>query len=146
MPSAYIPPDLRKLIEDDARNRCGYCMTPAAFMPVRFEVEHIIPEYAGGKTVRENLWLSCPSCNRFKGVKVEAVDPDTQIVTPLFNPRTQGWFDHFQWSEDGTRIIGRTTIGRATVEALKLNYPWWIDCRAEWVLRGNFPPNRVMEK
>jgi len=140
MPPAYIAPDLRKVVEDDAQNRCGYCLTPASFMPVRFEVEHIIPDCLDGEAVRDNLWLSCPSCNRFKGIKVEAVDPDTQIVVPLFNPRTQDWFDHFQWSEDSTRIIGRTAIGRATVEALKLNYAWWADCRAEWALRGNFPP------
>jgi hypothetical protein len=109
-------------------------------MPVRFEIEHIIPEKLDGATVRENLWLSCPSCNRFKGFKLDATDPDTMQVVPLFNPRTQNWLEHFLWSEDGTRIIGRTAIGRATVEALKLNHPWWIDCRTEWSLRGNFPP------
>jgi hypothetical protein len=140
MPPSSIAPNLRSLIEEDARNRCGYCLTPASFMPVRFEIEHIIPVSAGGETVRSNLWLSCPSCNRFKGIKVEAVDPETQIVVPLFNPRTQNWFEHFQWSEDATRIIGSTAIGRVTIEALKLNHDWWIECRTEWILRGNFPP------
>lgn len=140
MPPAYIPPSLRQLVEGDARHRCGYCLTPVSFMPVRFEIEHIIPEKLDGATVRENLWLSCPSCNRFKGFKLDATDPDTMQVVPLFNPRTQNWLEHFLWSEDGTRIIGRTAIGRATVEALKLNHPWWIDCRTEWSLRGNFPP------
>ncbi len=111
-------------------------------MPVRFEIEHIIPEKLSGATVRENLWLSCPSCNRFKGFKLDAADPDTMQAVPLFNPRTQNWFEHFLWSEDGTRIIGRTAIGRATVEALKLNHLWWIDCRTEWGLHGNFPPKK----
>ena len=109
-------------------------------MPVQFEIEHMIPKVAGGETARTNLWLSCPSCNRFKGVKVDAIDPETQIVVSLFNPRTQKWFEHFEWSEDGTHIIGRTAIGRATIEALKLNHPWWIECRTEWVLREDFPP------
>lgn len=140
MALARISSTMRKSVESDAKNRCGYCLTPAAFMPVRFEIEHIIPKTAHGKTTRSNLWLSCPSCNRFKGVKVEAVDPETQTIVFLFNPRTQNWFEHFQWSDDGTQVIGRTAIGRGTVEALKLNHSWWIDCRTEWVLRGNFPP------
>jgi hypothetical protein len=72
---------------------------------------------------------------------MEAVDPDTQAIVPLFNPRTQRWFDHFRWSEDGTRVIGRTAIGRATVAALKLNHEWWMQCRYEWVLWGKFPPS-----
>lgn len=138
--SSSLPAALRKLIARDAGNRCGYCLAPASFIPVRFECEHITPESAGGQTSRENLWLSCPSCNRFKGVKVTAFDPDTKISVPLFNPRTHNWFEHFQWSADGTRIIGRTAIGRATVEALRLNHSWWIECRTEWALLGNFPP------
>jgi hypothetical protein len=140
MARVRIPTKLRKLVEGDAKHRCGYCLTPAGFMPVRFEIEHIIPETASGKTTRANLWLSCPSCNRFKGVKVTAVDPETQRVVSLFNPRDQNWFEHFQWSDDGTQVIGRTATGRATVEALKLNHSWWIECRIEWVLRGKFPP------
>jgi len=74
---------------------------------MRFEIEHIIPERVGGKSVRDNLWLSCPTCNRFKGSKIEAVDPDTQTTVPLFNPRTQDWFEHFEWSLDGIHAIIR---------------------------------------
>ena len=140
MASSNVTPSLRKLIEGDSKYRCGYCLIPASFIPVRFEVEHIIPERRGGKTERSNLWLSCPTCNRFKGVKTEAVDPDTQLIAPLFNPRTQNWFEHFEWNDEGTRIDGLTSVGRATVAALKLNHDWWIDCRTDWVLRGNFPP------
>jgi hypothetical protein len=105
---------------EDDEHRCGYCLTPASFMPVRFEMEHIIPERSGGQTVRSNLWLSCPSCNRFKGTKTSSIDPDTQVTVPLSNPRVQHWSDHFEWSSDGARVIGRTAIGRATVAALKL--------------------------
>jgi hypothetical protein len=140
MASSNISSNLRKLIEDDSQHRCGYCLTQASFVPMRFEIEHIIPERAGGKTEPANLYLSCPSCNSFKGIKVEAIDPETLLVSPLFNPRAHNWFEHFRWSGDGTRVIGLTSIGRATIVALKLNHDWWIKCRAEWVLRGNFPP------
>lgn len=41
---------------------------------------------------------------------------------PLFNPRTQGWHDHFQWSVDTPfEIIGKIPCGRATVQRLALN-------------------------
>ncbi|HID65258.1 MAG TPA: HNH endonuclease [Anaerolineae bacterium] len=140
MPPTYIPDELRRQ-EEDAGHRCGYCLTPASFLPVRFEIEHIVPECAGGPTIRDNLWLSCPTCNRFKGTRTEAMDPETQTVVPLFNPRTQRWFEHFRWSEDGIQIIGRTAIGRATVAALRLNHEWWMSCRYEWVLWGKFPPS-----
>lgn len=140
MPPAYSSSELRQQVAEDAGHRCGYCLTPVSFLPVSFEVEHIIPESVGGLTIRENLWLSCPSCNRFKGAKTEAEDPDTQVVVPLFNPRTQIWSEHFRWSDDGTLIVGLTAAGRAAVAALRLNHDWWIPCRMEWALRDDFPP------
>jgi hypothetical protein len=42
-------------------------------------------------------------------------------VVPIFNPRRQSWEAHFRWSPDCRTIIGRTPVGRATVEALALN-------------------------
>jgi hypothetical protein len=33
------------------------------------------------------------------------------------------WKEHFIWDETFTLIIGKTTIGRATILALKLNRP-----------------------
>jgi hypothetical protein len=60
---------------------------------------------------------------------------------PLFNPRTQPWFEHFRWSEDGIGIIGQTPIGRATVEALHMSdYPDALLVRSYWVLAGWHPP------
>jgi len=34
-----------------------------------FEVDHIMPEYLGGKTTLNNLQLLCKSCNAAKGAK-----------------------------------------------------------------------------
>jgi hypothetical protein len=41
---------------------------------------------------------------------------------------------------DGTRIIGRTPVGRATVEALRLNNEVAVEVRRNWVLAGWHPP------
>jgi hypothetical protein len=56
------------------------------------------------------------------------------LDTSLFNPRTQAWSDHFQWSQDGAIIVGLTPVGRATVEALRLNNEIAVEVRRNWVL------------
>lgn len=38
---------------------------------------------------------------------------------------SQLWSEHFSWSAEGNRILGLSTIGRATVIALNLNRPRW---------------------
>ena len=34
---------------------------------VAFEIDHIVPEAKGGKTIIDNLQLACRKCNRSKG-------------------------------------------------------------------------------
>ena len=41
-------------------------------------------------------------------------------LTPLFHPRNDRWTDHFEWND--TVVVGRTAIGRATVELLAMNH------------------------
>jgi hypothetical protein len=57
----------------------------------------------------------------------------------LFHPRQQRWYEHFAWSQDGTRIIGLTPCGRATVEALQLNRMTVVAARGLWVIFGQHP-------
>ncbi|MEZ4730823.1 MAG: HNH endonuclease [Caldilineaceae bacterium] len=95
----------------------------------------------GGSNDESNLWLACPICNRHKADKIVAIDPATGVEVPLFNPRTQSWHEHFQWSDDGIQIIGLTPIGRATVVSLQLSDD--LDAllvRSNWVLAGWHPP------
>jgi len=107
----------------------------------RLEIEHIVPRAQGGTSERSNLWLSCPLCNRHKGDKTAATDPETGVVVPLFNPRTQPWSEHFRWSDDGTMIDGLTPTGRATVVALRLRTdPDALTVRSFWVAEGASPP------
>jgi hypothetical protein len=107
----------------------------------RLEIEHIIPVSKNGSNDESNLWLSCPICNRHKSDKTENVDPDSGEIVPLFNPRIQIWSAHFQWADDGIRILGKTAIGRATVAALHLSDdPDALEVRSYWVLAGWHPP------
>jgi hypothetical protein len=42
----------------------------------------------------------------------------------LFNPRTQVWSDHFEWSGQSPVVLeGKTATGRATIAALQMNHP-----------------------
>lgn len=132
---------LRRQVTVDFRNRCAYCHTLTAITGARLVIDHIIPEAAGGPTIRENLCLACHSCNEFKGAQTETQDPLTGEPTPLFHPRQQQWRDHFAWSAAGSEIIGRTPVGRATVAALNLNHPDIVEARRRWTRVGWHPPS-----
>lgn len=140
--SIYISTALDQSVRKEAGQRCGYCLSPQSLVMARLEIEHIIPLSLGGKTEEGNLWLACPLCNRYKGNKTTAIDPVTGQEVPLFNPRHQRWQQHFQWSDDGLRIVGISDVGRATVVALHLDDdPDALLVRSYWVLAGWHPPN-----
>lgn len=131
---------LRQRIAEQARYRCGYCLTQEVVSGIPLTLEHITPKAKGGQDTEENLWLSCRLCNEAKGILTEALDPETESIVPLFNPRTQIWTEHFTWNENRTSIIGQTPTGRATVIALSLNSELRIRARAIWVEAGWHPP------
>jgi HNH endonuclease len=131
---------LDKEIRIEAKNRCGFCLGEQKYVMAWLEIEHLIPLSKGGTSDQENLWLACPYCNRFKRSQTHALDPITQRKTALFNPRTQIWEKHFQLGTDNATIIGKTICGRATVNALNLNYKLALTTRLSWVSVGWYPP------
>lgn len=137
---AHIPSHIRQQVEHDSRNRCGYCLTQRLFTAKLLHIEHIIPIAAGGGSAIDNLWLACDLCNSAKGIRTHAVDPISRLTVPLFNPRQQNWIEHFAWSANGTRILGLTPTGRATIVALKLNNAYLLEARKWWVKAGWHPP------
>src|SRR5262249_47521922 len=108
---------------------------------IRLTIEHIIPIRRGGGSTEQNLWFSCPTCNKYKGTQLSGRDPKTGRRICLFNPRRQDWFKHFRWDNTGTHIIGITAAGRATVEALQLNNDLSVSARLFWILNGLRPPS-----
>jgi hypothetical protein len=135
-----ISAEVRARVRSAAGNRCGYCRSSQEYSTAVFEVEHLVPRAAGGSDEESNLWLACRMCNLFKGSQTHAVDPDTNHNVRLFNPRTQSWTEHFRWSENGCVIQGTTPCGRATVNALRLNWPLSVTVRGHWVSAGWHPP------
>jgi 5-methylcytosine-specific restriction endonuclease McrA len=90
MSSAYIPQALRQRVAEQARYRCGYCLTSEAIVGTTMEIDHIIPESLGGPTEEENLWLACSLCNDHKHNRITALDTLTGEIVALFDPRRQG--------------------------------------------------------
>ncbi len=62
MSYSYVPQKLRGKIEQQARHRCGYCLSPEELKGESMQVEHIIPEKLGGLTQENNLWLAYNMC------------------------------------------------------------------------------------
>ena len=139
MPPARIPARLAAQVAARAGYRCEYCRTPNAITAQAFHVDHIIPVSRGGPALLGNLCFACPHCNLHKGDRIEALDPRTQQRSPLFNPRAQNWDDHFRWSVNFQRLLGRTATGRATVAALDLNTRALMRARMMWAVLGMIP-------
>ena len=140
MTGAHVPRALRHRVAEQARYRCGYCLSAEAVVGQPMQIDHILPESLGGPTEEQNLWLACPLCNAHKGGRIAARDPVTGTIVRLFDPRRQTWGEHFGWTPGAERILGRSPTGRATVIALNLNRPTLVRARAAWVAAGWHPP------
>jgi 5-methylcytosine-specific restriction endonuclease McrA len=140
MSTSYVPKALREKVAAQAKGRCGYCQKQEEVTGSELEIDHILPESLNGPTIEENLWLACSECNTRRNNRVKGIDPETEEIVHFFNPRTQIWFEHFEWSKDGTKLIGKTSTGRATIYALQLNRPLLVKARANWVSVGWHPP------
>ena len=118
-----LPDPLRDAVVRRAGNRCEYCQLPAQLQVGGFEVDHILPRSRGGQTDFANLALACPHCNARKWAHTDGEDPESGQRVPLFNPRTQRWEDHFQWSTQRSfEIVGTSVHGRATIAQLQMNH------------------------
>lgn len=115
-----------------ATYRCEYCGLHQNQSPLAaLHVEHILPRKHGGSDDLNNLALACIDCNLHKGSNVAGYDPETGRLTELFHPRRQSWCEHFE--RQGALIVGRTAIGRTTVEVLHLNAEERLQLRTAFV-------------
>jgi len=141
-----IPDATRRRVVERACGLCEYCHSQTIVTGDPFTLDHIDPESRGGGDDLGNLCLCCAGCNSYKQARIEALDPRTDRVVPLFHPRRDVWHEHFRWSPTRSRIIGRTASGRATVVAMQLNRPTLVGARTIWVRHGLHPPQRHPEQ
>jgi hypothetical protein len=116
---SYVPSKLRDTVLERSGGCCEYCRLNQDYSDVTFHIEHIIAASHGGKTLENNLALSCLRCNLYKGTNIAAADPVTDEPTFLLHPRRHKWNEHFRL--DGAVIEPLTAEGRATVFVLRLN-------------------------
>jgi hypothetical protein len=134
---------LAELVWQRADDCCEYCRMPQIYDELPFEIDHVVAEQHGGKTVASNLALACFADNHHKGPNLAGIDPKTRKRTWLFNPRRQKWDRHFCW--DGPTLIGRTAVGRTTIAVLGINQAHRIRHRAQLITEGVFPPEKAKE-
>ena len=135
-----VSASLRLIVLEQDEYRCVYCLTTQENSGQQLQIDHITPAASGGATTLDNLCACCAKCNNHKWTKTQAVDPLTNERTLLFHPLQQSWQDHFAWDQSGTLIVGLTSNGRATVDALQLNNPTIVRARRRWVEAGWHPP------
>ncbi|MGB0383761.1 MAG: HNH endonuclease [Ardenticatenaceae bacterium] len=128
------------LIAVRAGHRCEYCRAPEIIFNTSFEVDHIKPIAKGGTNDPINYALACRICNGHKSAALGAIDPLSQQLVSLFNPRQQAWEDHFEVQDKSPfKIVGKTPTGRASVERLQFNAPRQLTARALWIKLALFP-------
>jgi hypothetical protein len=133
----YISRAIRKIVIERAGHRCEYCRVPEYLSAFDFHIEHIIGIQHGGSDIPGNLAYCCSICNWKKGPNISTILEIGGALIPLFNPRTQNWFEHFE-PRNG-KIIGLTPIGAATIKLLELNQPDKIEDRLEMTIAGFYP-------
>lgn len=110
----------RERVRSRAGNRCEYCQLRQEDSPLaKLHIEHIIPKKHGGTDDENNLALACIDCNLHKGPNLAGVGPETGKLVELFHPRHHRWNEHFEWR--GIHVVGKTPVGRVTVEVLAIN-------------------------
>lgn len=128
---------IRAYVYDRAEGCCEYCQTSELNSGQTMQIDHIRPD---GDDSPDNLCLACWNCNNHKRQATLHIDPVTNDQVPLYHPREQLWKAHFSWVRGGIEIHGLTSIGRATVERLKMNRPSIVIARQRWVEAGYHPP------
>src|SRR5262249_16951618 len=132
-----IPPALRHLVFERARQRCEYCLIHQDASIYSHEVDHIIALKHGGQTQADNLAVACLPCNRSKGSDLTTFDLLSNALVPLFSPRQHIWSEHCILEDP--IIVGLTPIGQATVVLLKLNAPTRLLHRWVLIAQGQYP-------
>lgn len=141
MTSSHLPADLVRSVRERAGNVCEYCRLPQSCQEATYHIDHVIPRHAGGETSLDNLALACVTCSLKKAARTHAIDDHSGQPASIFNPRTQAWDEHFDWTIDW-QVQGLTPTGRATAAALGMNRPAIIAIRGLLADVGRFPADQ----
>ncbi len=136
----------KQSVRERANYLCEYCHSLEILSANRFTIDHVVPRSLGGSDDLDNRSLACRRCNERRYNFVAGIDPETQEIVPIFNPRQQQSAEHFVWTLDGTQIEGSTPVGRATCvrfDSNDMRYPEDDSIRKTrtlWTRTGLHPP------
>ncbi len=129
-PGEVMDQATRRHVRTRAAGRCEYCRANQADEPFApYQIEHVISRQHGGTDDVSNLALACPFRNLHKGPNLAGLDTFDDRLTPLFDPRTQPWDEHFAFR--GPLVMCQTAVGRTTVRVLNMNARPRVELRAE---------------
>lgn len=136
---------LKLQIRQRAEYLCEYCHSSEEASTSQFTIDHLQPRSLGGSDELENLALACHRCNIRRYNFTTGIDPQTNAIVPLFNPRAHQWPSHFAWSQNCLTIVGISAIGRATCKRLDVNDNEHdegaiVRARRLWIKGGWHPP------
>ena len=134
---SYISKKVRSLVISRAGNRCEYCRVLDYLVGFDYHIEHIIGVQHGGTDELSNLAYACSYCNWKKGPNLSTILYVGGELIPLYNPRSQNWFDHFEVKRG--EIIALSTIAEGTIKLLELNQSSRVEARFEMLLAGCYP-------
>jgi hypothetical protein len=130
----------RQRVIERAGNSCEYFQMSQGCTMLPHEVDHIRSQKLHGPTAMDNLCLACAQCNSFKGTLASGYDPVTDDMVRRFNPRVDEWDEHFHW--DGPLLVGKTAIGRTTIDVLNINALLRVEHRRLLIEAKRFPLTR----
>ena len=116
-----IGADLRRAVAERARGACEYCRVQEDDLFHGCVVDYVISVKYEGQTLLPNLAYVCFLCSRRKGGDIGSYIPTTAGFIRFFNPRTDGWGDHFRM--EAGRIEALSPVGEATVRIFAFNHP-----------------------
>ena len=140
-----INASLKSQVRQRAQFLCEYCHSSEEASTSQFTIDHLQPKSLGGSDTSENLALACHRCNTRRYNFTTGIDPQSESIVSLFTPRLHQWNEHFVWSADCLRIVGTSSIGRATCKRLDMNDDEHdegaiIKARRLWLKGGWHPP------
>ncbi len=133
----HVPVALRSLVRRRANRCCEYCRLHDEDASVPHEPDHVIARKHRGPTTADNLAWACAACNGRKGTDIASIDPETQELVRLFDPRRDDWSLHFRL--EGAVILAMSGVGRVTEFLRELNRFNRRTAR-QWLLKaGRYP-------
>ena len=138
MTRGSLTESIKRIVRQRAGDRCEYCRVPQASQLATYHIDHVVPRSKGGTDAPSNLALACGGCSLHKAAKSDGIDPASGLRRPLFHPRQMSWNVHFALGRDGA-LVGRTPVGRATIQALHMNRPLAKGIRLDEAARGRWP-------